>query len=96
MPSIGTHEDWEAIPVHLRGGLGRYLHQGILPGSFLRAALSNDFVMAACAADDETVQHLPKIARFLVNVCPSQSWGSEAAMRDWSAQQQKRVAMEGL
>lgn len=77
------------LPEAMRGGLRRYLHDGVLPGSFLRAVLENDLVAAAGAADEKNRTLLFEYAAVLYNAFPARSggacWGSRQAVEDWAA-----------
>ena len=56
---------WPEIPEHLRGGLARWLVHGLLPGSFLSAAIAGDLFGAAARADDVSLAGLGYLARFI-------------------------------
>ena len=71
------------VPEHTQRALLDYLNKGWEPGSFLCAVLSNDFIAAAVRADHINSQHLPDIARFVVNEMPMGSWGSREAITGW-------------
>jgi hypothetical protein len=75
--------DYSSLPEHLREGAQRYVEQGIMPGSFLRAAFENDFVSAVVRADDKSALALPEIARWLINEAPDHCWGCNNAVLDW-------------
>lgn len=71
------------IPQHMVGGVKRYILDGIPPGGFLTALLSNDFMGAAHKADDENAACLMGWARFLYNHVPGGSFGSPACFNAW-------------
>ncbi len=76
------------LPERMHGGILRYLNDGILPGTFLRAVLANDLVGACGHADDENRHLLFHYANMLYNAFPSRGtgcWGSEQALADWEA-----------
>ncbi len=73
------------LPVRFRGGMERYLHDGILPGGFLRAVLCNDLKEALSRADDRSVMELPGIVSWLYSTAPMDCWGSPEAMNNWAA-----------
>jgi hypothetical protein len=63
------------VPPHLHDGLVRYLCDGILPGSFLQAALADDFTLAAARADPVSLEGLVRLRIFL-SLLPASCWGS--------------------
>lgn len=71
------------IPTRMHGGLLRYLQQGILPGSFLKAIICNDLREACSQADDENLFILPVYVSFFYNETPSTCWGSKEKMEAW-------------
>lgn len=78
----------DRIPERMHGGIRRFLHDGVLPGSFLRAVLENDLVGATGQADDENRELLWDYALMLYNAFPARSvgcWGSREAVDDWCA-----------
>lgn len=78
------HADWSAIPLHMRGGIERYVMSGVPMGSFLTAVFANDFMEAAGRADDENREALFAYARFLYNSVPSTCKGSYDAVSAWT------------
>lgn len=75
---------WE-IPDQMMDGLLLYVNDGILPGSFMQAVLSNDFVGAVKRADHANMYNLPAYADFLYNRAPEACWGSPEKMQAWAA-----------
>lgn len=75
-------EKW--VPAHMRAGMARYVVLGVLPGSFLRAVLSNDLMEAGRMADDENRRRLFDYVMFLINYAPSDCYGSPEAMLAWA------------
>jgi hypothetical protein len=75
---------YERLPKHLRSGMRRYIEDGIETGSFLRAALENDFtqVFARCG-DDLSRTDIENIVRFLLFEAPPDAWGSPAKVQAW-------------
>ena len=76
---------YDALPFSLHDGARRYVEDGIAPGKFLRAALSNDFVATSLRADHTNLPFLPSIARWLYNDIPEGAWSSAAAVNAWIA-----------
>ncbi len=71
------------IPEHMRAGMERYMEQGVNPGSFLTAVLSNDLVVAALCADSINRPRLHDYCMWLYNYAPSGSFGSPEAVNNW-------------
>jgi len=82
--AFSERELWWDIPDTLKLGLERWVDHGIVPGSFLRAVLQNDFCEAVLQADYQNVQHLRSIARFVYEVLPYEAWGNRVKVIDWS------------
>lgn len=72
------------VPEYLRGGLVRYLSDGILPGSFLQAVLCNDLTQACVRADPFALAGLAALAEFLIHYAPVIAWGSRARVLAWT------------
>ena len=73
----------ELVPAHMHGGLIRYLEQGIMPGGFLSAVLTNDLKRACASADHINIRRIPDIVSFLYNFAPGPCWGSEEKVTEW-------------
>lgn len=73
------------IPQHLHGGIVRYLRDGVIPGSFLQAIISNE-LRQACAAADMSLNmgHLKALTGWLRDCAPLGSFGSLEKMQAWS------------
>lgn len=80
---------YSVLPRDLRHGMKRYIESGILPGSFLRACISNRFTAAVLGADVYNSLVLYEIALFLSNEAPAPCWGSPSKMLVWSKTQQE-------
>ena len=50
--------DNKIIPAHMRDGAERYINDGIEPGGFMMAVLTNDFKGVMGRADDINKLHL--------------------------------------
>jgi hypothetical protein len=72
------------VPAHLRGGLDRYVLDGILPGGFLQAVLCADLIEVAFRADPVSWQSLPALIQFLLFYAPRACWRSRAAVLAWT------------
>lgn len=75
--------DSNTIPEHLLRGLNAYAHDGIPTGSFLRAVLENDLMMAVGRADPESLAALPAICAFVNYELPSACHGSPENVAAW-------------
>lgn len=83
------------VPEAMHGGLKRYLFDRVEPGSFLRAVLENDLVMAMANSDENMRYQLHPLAGFMYNELPARDygntpWGSAKAVSDWLALGQER------
>ena len=75
--------NYDKIPEHCRAGMKRYIEEGFIPGDFLQAIISNNFVEAYKRADYTNTVHIINYADFLYNEAPMRSWGSERIMFEW-------------
>ena len=73
-------EKSDHLPATLQQGLLRYLENGISPGHFLTAVLTNNLFDAIGRADELSLAALPDICKFLYNYAPSGCWGSKEKM----------------
>lgn len=73
------------IPEYMHAGIIRYLSEGVIPGDFLLAVLSNDLKESVLRADDANVEIVHVYARFLYQYAPIASWGSREIIRTWCA-----------
>jgi len=71
------------IPQYMYLGILRYLNEKILPGSFLRAVISNDLREAVNCADDTNQKLLHVYVCFFYNETPAVCWGSPEKMKAW-------------
>jgi len=74
--------DWY-IPQRMMGAIDRYVNQGIQPGHFLTAVISNDLKEALSRADEENLDNLSAYVSYFYNKAPSACWGSEEKMKAW-------------
>lgn len=70
---------------HLRGGLIRYVVDGILPGGFLQACLCKSLIETARRGDPGSLVSLPGVVMFLEHYAPADCWGSVATVRAWTS-----------
>ncbi len=78
-------EGLAGIPEHLRGGIERYVHHGILPGEFLLACLHDSLTTAVSRAGPKVVSEIPNVVAFLVGYMPRDAWGSSDRVKRWAA-----------
>ena len=74
----------DMVPEHLRGGLTRYVEQGIRPGGGLLSILMDrrlSEVLAAC--DDEALAGLRNVHKFLFSYVPGICHGDAKRVYDW-------------
>jgi len=71
------------IPEHMMSGIKRYVEEGILPGHFLQAIISNDLFEACAKADDDSIRNLPAYVAYFYNETPMVCWGSKEKMYSW-------------
>ena len=80
------------IPERMMGGISRYIEQGIPPGDFLTAIITNDLREAVGRADDENLRNIPAYVSYFYNEAPRQCWGSQAKMDAWLEAKQSTKA----
>lgn len=82
-PEIMDHQR-TFVPEHLRGGIVRFIEQGIDPGNGLRHILENGLLSEIIPYLDEISEgHLGSIYRFLYNGVGSPAWGSRDKVKAW-------------
>jgi len=79
------HEKNQAqiVPQHTLEGLNRYVTEGIPPGSFLTAVLSNDLKNAFGQADDMNIANMFAIVKHCYSNIPAACWGSPEDVEAW-------------
>lgn len=76
--------DYSTVPVdYMAGAVQRYIEQGIEPGSFMRALLSNDLRGAIARADGMNIARIPHWVVWMENNLPGASWGSVQNYEGW-------------
>jgi hypothetical protein len=76
-------ENYSILPAHMRDGARMYIEQGVPPGGFLTAVLSNDFKGAFGRADETNLRHMQAWAQWVVWNCPSIAQGSAEKVAAW-------------
>lgn len=77
--------NYNGLPRTLREGVKLYIEQGILPGSFLRAVISNNLKESFAQADHINQHRMFQIVKWFYAECPIPAWGSEKKMLKWQA-----------
>lgn len=88
--TTGLGPDWDLLPEHMHGAMRRYLEDGLYPGGFLGAVLSNDLVGAVRGADHINSKRLSDIVQFCMWSIPSTAWGSPQAVEKWIRDRQQQ------
>ena len=70
---------------HVVESLALYISDGIPPGGFLMAILTNDLREAVGHADHINLRLIPEYVSYLWNDCPSVCWGSPEKVEGWLA-----------
>jgi hypothetical protein len=71
------------IPQYMMGGIIRYISEGIPPGDFLKAVITNNLRDAIGRADDFNLRNLPAYPAFFYNKAPGLCWGNQERMEKW-------------
>lgn len=75
--------DRHQIPEHTRETLVNYLMKGWEPGGFVTSMLAMDMERAVYAADFVNAKNIQQIARWIIEYCPRESWGSYEQVESW-------------
>ena len=73
------------IPERMRPGILRWIEEGIKPGEFLSAIITNDLQETFARADDENIFRIHSYIRFFYNHTPSGCWGSIERAKEWAS-----------
>ncbi len=76
--------DFGCLPDHMRDAARRYISDGLHPGSFFEAVLSNDLFLAIGKADHINKAMLSSYHNFLCTI-PMAAKGSYEAVTRWCA-----------
>ena len=71
------------IPQNLRGGLRRYIKDGIPTGGFLRACLENNRTEARLRAIGASLEAIPEVFMYLQREVPAECWGTPGKVKAW-------------
>lgn len=75
--------DYSGLPAHMQDGTRLYIEEGIPPGGFLSAIISNDLFLALGKADHINRERIFDWCAFFYNQAPHGSYGSPEAMQAW-------------
>ena len=78
-----TNLNLSKLPERIQAGLCRYVEHGSMPGTFLRAVLSNDLMEAYHQADSESLACLKDILNYIHWEIPGPCHGSPEAVKRW-------------
>lgn len=84
-----------AIPRYMWDGIIYYLTEGLAPGHFLTAVISNDLYEAVSRADNTNIHLLDRYITFFYNYTPTGCWGSPSNFDDWIAYHRQRRRKAG-
>ncbi len=76
--------DYSGLPEHMRAGTRRWIEEGIIPGDFLQAVITNDLKEAVFRADGINIHLIVEWVQFFVWKAPSGSQGSPVHMKEWA------------
>lgn len=82
------------IPEHTLQALDDYIINGLEPGGFLTAVLSNDLKGAVCRADRWNHHNLADTVKFIANCAPAFCWGSREQVISWLKAFREGTSME--
>ncbi len=75
--------NYDLLPEHIREGVKLYIEHGVLPGSFLRAVITNNLMESFGRADETNIRRMFDIVSFFYNEAPETCWGSKKKMERW-------------
>ena len=77
------------IPPHTKKAIGLYVEHHIPPGSFTRAVLENNLLLAVAHADPENLAALKDVCLYVHWEIPGNCHGSPGKVKEWLAQYQE-------
>jgi len=75
--------NYELLPEHIKGGMKRYIEEGICPGNFLTAVIQDKLVDSFAIADEINTIKMFDIAKFMYMEAPMACRGSKEKMDEW-------------
>ena len=92
--TLRTYLAAHRIPEHLHGGLARYLLDGIRPGGYLWAVVTNNLRDAIHnAGANVSPEDTANLVRFLTMNAPAPAWGTVELALGWLALKDWRPPM---
>ena len=79
------------IPEYTQGALKQYVEDGLSPGAFLVAVLTNNLMGAIFTGDNNNLKALKEICMFVYNDIPGNAWGTKEKMTKWIAKINKET-----
>lgn len=83
MPELMLSYDGYGVPEHTRKGIEDYLIRGYPPGRFVTTIMANDLVGACSCCDHINRDCIVDIAKWVLIMAPSWSWGSYTNVENW-------------
>jgi hypothetical protein len=81
MPRPESDTEYQKLPERYREGMRRYIEEGIMPGSFLKAVLEDRLHDAVVTCD--LLSQIRDIVLWVYNEAPGRCWGSPEKVRQW-------------
>ena len=75
--------NYSSLPNYMRNGARLYIEEGVRPGSFMTALLSNQLMEAFGRADETNQFAMVTWVRFLYNEAPGGCYGSPQHFENW-------------
>ena len=90
-----SHSYYDELPTEMLPAVYRYVVDGLPPGDFLEAVITNNLRHALVCADERNLKVLPVWVRFFYNCVPSGCYGDERDMRAWMGERRKNTNKNG-
>lgn len=74
---------YDQLPTEMLPNVYRYVIDGLQPGHFLTAVITNNLLDAVNRADSRNLKALGTWIKFFYNVCPSGCYGNIETMKNW-------------
>jgi hypothetical protein len=75
--------NYDGLPEHMREGARLYVEQGVEPGDFMVAVLTNNLMLSFSRADRINIRAMDAWCDWLWNECPGNAWGSPEKVTAW-------------
>jgi hypothetical protein len=90
------NEGLDLIPEVCRKDMSRYIVDGVRPGGFLFAVLTNDLCRTYLYLDDINRDRIGDYITFLTQYAPPNCFGSRAKVEEWIEDASERRALANL